>query len=158
MIDRLVYPLFAAVLLVLALYGVVRAVRHAPRRWTAVVALLVWLAWVVFMTVRPGNGRGVRLNLVPLLDGRGSAFDALLNVGVFVPLGLLLGTLGWRVLAVLATGLAVSLSIEVVQYVSDLGRTADVNDLITNTLGTGIGWVVAWLLMRVRRRVDPAVE
>ncbi|MGX5681623.1 VanZ family protein [Schumannella luteola] len=150
MIDRIVYPLFAVLLGALAIYGVVRALTHARGRRLAWTAVAVWMLATVFMTVRPGNGRGVRLNLVPVPDGRGSAFDAILNTGVFVPLGLLLATLGWRLLLALAAGLAVSLCIEVVQYVSDLGRTADVNDLITNTLGVGIGWGVAWLLSRLR--------
>lgn len=153
MIDRIVYPLFAALLLVVTVYGVVRAVRRSPRRWTVVTAIAAWAAATVFMTVRPGNGRGVRLNLVPIvLDGRGSALDAILNTAVFVPFGLLLATVGWRALVTLATALAVSLTIEIVQFVSDLGRTADVNDLITNTLGAGIGWCAARLLMRSWRR------
>ncbi|MDO7883041.1 VanZ family protein [Salinibacterium soli] len=152
MTDRFAYPLFAAVLVALAVYGVVRAITHARGRRLAWAAVVVWMLATVFMTVRPGTGRGVRLNLVPWPDGRGSAFDAILNTGVFVPLGLLLATLGWRLVLALAAGLAVSLTIEVVQYVSDLGRTADVNDLITNTLGAGIGWGAAWLLMSLRSR------
>jgi glycopeptide antibiotics resistance protein len=150
-IDRIAYPLFAAVLLVLTLYGVARAVRRSPRRWTVATALAVWLAATVFMTVRPGNGRGVRLNLTPiLLDGPGSALDAILNICVFVPLGLLLATLAWRLLPTLVLALAVSLCIEIIQYVTDLGRTADVNDLITNALGAGLGWGIAWLLLHLR--------
>jgi glycopeptide antibiotics resistance protein len=150
MVERSVYVLFAGVLVALTVIGLVRAARAStdrPRWVTA--SVLVWLAAFVFMTVRPGNGRGVRLNLVPfVVDGPGSAFDAVLNVIVFVPPGLLLAGLGWRLLAVLAAALAVTLSVEVVQYVTDWGRTADVNDLITNVSGAGLGWLVAWSIAR----------
>ena len=156
MTERILYALFAALLLALTVYGLLRAFRPRPdARAPVVAATVVWLAAVAFMTIRPGNGRGVRLNLIPIVfDGRGSAFDALLNVGVFVPLGLLLLALGWRLLAALGTGLGVSLTIEVIQYVTDAGRTADVNDLITNTLGTAIGWAVGYAVTAVRNPRD----
>ena len=154
MAERIVYLLFAALLGTLSVLGLVRAVRAstvrastARSRWV-LGAVLVWLAALVFMTVRPGNGRGVRLNLIPIaVDGPGSALDAILNIFVFVPPGLLLATIGWRLLTVLAAALATSLAIEVAQYVTDLGRTADVNDLITNVSGAALGWAVARLIM-----------
>ena len=159
MAERIVYGLFACLLLALTVYGLVRAARASTRRPPfVIVSVLVWLAALVIMTVRPGNGRGVRLNLVPfVVDGPGSAFDAILNVFVFVPPGILLATVGWRLLAVLAAALATSLTVEVVQYLTDWGRTADVNDLITNVAGAGIGWVVAWVIAWARRpdRVHP---
>jgi glycopeptide antibiotics resistance protein len=57
---------------------------------------------------------------------------------------------GWRLLPVLGAALAVSLAIEVTQYATDLGRTADVNDLLTNVLGAAIGWALARALARAR--------
>jgi glycopeptide antibiotics resistance protein len=108
------------------------------------------------MTVRPGNGRGVRVNLIPfVVDGPGSAFDAMLNVFVFVPPGILLASIGWRLLTVLAAALATSLAVELVQFATDWGRTADVNDLVTNVAGAGIGWAVAWLIAWARRPSRP---
>ncbi len=158
MSERFVYLLFAALLATLTVVGVVLALRASTDRGRtrrdalAVAGVLVWLAALVFMTVRPGNGRGVRLNLIPIVvDGPGSAFDAILNVLVFVPPALLLAVLGWRLLAVIAAAFATSFTIEVAQYVTDWGRTADVNDLITNTVGATVGWLVARLLMSVRR-------
>ena len=150
--------LFAALLVTLTVVGLVRAARASTVRspvtrptWVPI-AVLTWLAALVFMTVRPGNGRGVRLNLIPfVVDGPGSAFDAILNVFVFVPPGILLATMGWRLLAVLGAALATSLAIELAQYLTDWGRTADVNDLITNVAGAGVGWVVAWVIAWVRR-------
>ena len=157
MVERIVYGLFAAVLVALTVFGLVRAARAstvrspASPRWVPI-AVLVWLATLVFMTVRPGNGRGVRLNLIPfVVDGPGSAFDAILNTFVFAPPGILLATVGWRLLAVLAAALATSLSVEVAQFATHWGRTADVNDLITNVAGAGIGWGVAWVIAWARR-------
>uniref|UniRef100_UPI0025C2B403 VanZ family protein n=1 Tax=Herbiconiux sp. TaxID=1871186 RepID=UPI0025C2B403 len=122
----------------------------------AVLLMLVWGVSVAYMTLRTGTGLGVRLNLLPLLfDGRGSAVDAVLNVFVFVPLGLLAAAAGIRFRALLPGALAVTLSIEIAQYVMDVGRTADVNDLITNTAGACLGWAVAALVLRARRPAAP---
>ncbi len=150
MIAHLAYPLFAILLVGASAYGLVRALRGARVvSWLPVVAVAVWLIALLFMTLRHASG-GVRLNLVPIVvDGPGSARDALMNVGVFVPLGMLLATVGMRVLTVLATALAVSLSIEVTQYLLNWGRTADVNDVITNVTGAGLGWLVVWLIYRL---------
>ena len=158
-----VYPAFLLLLAGLAVFGCVRAAmpNRTPRAWI-VTAVLVWLVTTVFMTVRPGTGLGVRLNLVPfVVDGPGSAFDAFRNFFVFVPLGMLLAVLGWRLLVVLGAALAISLSIEIIQYVTNLGRTADVNDLITNIGGAALGWLVAWWIGRAvlrRRASSPAPE
>ena len=159
MAERIVYVLFAGVLVALTVAGLVGAARASNAQGPSMrptwvrVAVLVWLGALVFMTVRPGNGRGVRLQLTPfVVDGPGSAFDAVLNVAVFVPPGILLASIGWRLLAVLAAALATSLSVEVVQYLTDWGRTADVNDLLTNVAGAALGWVVARVIVWSRSR------
>lgn len=147
---------FAAILAATAIAGIVFVVRRAralPVR-TAVVAIVgaVWLAATLFMTLRPGPGIGVRVNLDPLsFAGRASEVDAVLNVGVFVPFGVLLAAAGVRLLGALLLGLGVSLFIEVAQYLGNVGRTADINDLITNVSGAAIGWGVGWAIMRVVR-------
>ena len=164
MVERIVYVLFAGVLVALAVVGLVRAARASTarppsqQRWVTV-AVIVWLVAFVFMTVRPGNGRGVRLNLIPfVVDGPGSGFDAILNVFVFVPPGILLASIGWRLLTMLAAALATSLAVELAQFATHWGRTADVNDLITNVAGAGIGWMVAWVIAWSRRPSGPRSE
>ena len=146
----LVYPAFLLLLAILAVFGCVRAAMPGrTARSGIVIAVIVWFAATVFMTIRPGTGLGVRLNLIPfVVDGPGSAFDAFRNFFVFVPLGILLAVIGWRLLAVLGTALALSLSIEIIQYLTNWGRTADVNDLITNVAGVALGWFIAWLIRR----------
>lgn len=152
MAEFFIYALFALLLFGLTIFGLIWATSAAtPRRFVAI-AVGAWLVAVVFMTVRPGSGLGVRLNLVPIVvDGPGSAFDAILNTFVFVPVGILLAVLGWRVLSALGVALGISLAIEITQYLTNVGRTADVNDLITNTLGAAIGWGAVWLIRRAVR-------
>jgi glycopeptide antibiotics resistance protein len=140
-------------LLGLTIFGLIRTFTTAPTpgRWVTL-AVAAWLVAIVFMTVRPGSGLGVRLNLIPIIvDGPGSAFDAILNVVVFLPLGVLLATAGWRLLAGVAFAFAASLGIEITQYLTDWGRTADINDIITNVAGAAIGWLVVWAIRRGRR-------
>ncbi|MFC6093178.1 VanZ family protein [Saccharothrix lopnurensis] len=72
------------------------------------------------------------------------------NVALFVPLGVVLRKAYRRgPLAVVCIGLGVSLMVEVVQYTGNLGfypcpyRIADLDDLISNTGGALLGWMVA---------------
>jgi glycopeptide antibiotics resistance protein len=77
------------------------------------------------------------------------------NIVMFVPLGVLLAMAGRtrtpRQAALIA--LACSAGIEIVQYLTNVlvssGRTADVNDLIANTLGAVLGFL-AWRAISVR--------
>lgn len=119
----------------------------APARW-ATIAIAMWLAALVYMTMRPTSSGGARLSLVPFAGGGGSARDDVLNVALFVPLGLLLATTGWRTIRTLAVASGVSLAVEITQYAGNFGRTADVNDLITNVCGAALGQVLAWSIRR----------
>ncbi|WP_461121310.1 VanZ family protein [Saccharothrix stipae] len=72
------------------------------------------------------------------------------NVALFVPLGVVLRkSYGRGPLAVVLIGLGISLAVEVVQYTGNLGaypcpyRIADVDDLISNTAGSLLGWMIA---------------
>ncbi|QQQ75711.1 VanZ family protein [Saccharothrix sp. 6-C] len=72
------------------------------------------------------------------------------NVALFVPLGVVLRkSYGRGAFAVVAIGLGISLAVEVVQYTGNLGvypcpyRIADVDDLISNTTGALVGWMLA---------------
>ncbi len=74
-----------------------------------------------------------------------------LNILFFVPYGTVLPLLGkwfrhWYI--VLPIGFVTSLTVELTQYLTGMG-VFDVDDLILNTLGSGIGFLV-WLLV-IRR-------
>lgn len=77
-------------------------------------------------------------------------FSTMLNVLFFVPLGFLLPMIWNRFRAVYRTipfGLGISLAVEVLQIFTL--RATDVNDLMTNTLGTVIGYCLAMMLQWV---------
>ena len=152
MFDLALNLLFAAVLVTVSLVAVGRGiVLTRVTRMPLVLLALIWAAAVAFMTLRPGSGLGMRLNLLPLqFDGSGSELDAVLNTFVFVPLGLVMVLAGARIRTVFWVALASTLTIEVTQYVTALGRTADVNDVITNTAGALLGGV---LMLGLRRAV-----
>ena len=165
---------YAALLAVTGVAGIVLAVRgarsgrgssdsRAPRgsriprgdRIAIAVFLAAWLAGLLFMTLRPSSGRGSLLNLVPLsFEGPGAVVDAVLNVGVFMPLGLLLAAAAIRIPVALLIGLMLSVTIELSQFVVQVGRTSDINDLITNTTGTVLGWALGAAVVHIRQRVD----
>lgn len=86
-----------------------------------------------------------------------SVLQAVFNVVLFVPWGILVRRyLGWGLLASAASALGVSLLIEATQLTGVFGaipcsyRLADVDDLLTNTLGGVLGalvapWVLRWM-------------
>lgn len=87
-------------------------------------------------------------NLVPLIDIVNSPLEyiknTILNIILFIPMGFLLPVI-WRefrsIKKVIFMGLAVSLMIEVLQIFTF--RLTDIDDLITNTLGTALGYYIA---------------
>lgn len=85
-----------------------------------------------------------------------------LNVALFVPLGFLLRSMFRRgVIVALLTGFGLSLLIELTQLTGVWGlyscayRFFDVGDLITNTVGAGVGSLLAAVIVRERRTERP---
>ncbi|SDJ76343.1 VanZ like family protein [Lentzea albidocapillata subsp. violacea] len=85
------------------------------------------------------------------------AFDQMtLNVLLFVPLGAMLMFWGGRTIGQAALiGYGVSLLIEGSQLLW-ANRIFDVDDLITNTTGTALGWLGALAAVKVHARVTAA--
>lgn len=84
------------------------------------------------------------------------------NAALFVPLGIVLRkAYGKGVLATVFIGLGVSLIVEVVQYTGNMGiypcpyRISDVDDLISNTSGSLLGWMIAPVAIVVPALPDP---
>lgn len=145
-----VFPVAALAFAVL-LWSLHRRARLTPQRAVVSLTLCVYLAGVIANTVfpifldKPSSGQpwDTYLNLVPLVGYE--VVDAVTNVVVFVPLGVLLPLFfvrapWWRVLLL---GAGLSLLIEVAQYVTANllggGHVADVNDLLFNVVGAIIG-------------------
>ena len=93
------------------------------------------------------------INLIPFNDG----FDisGILNIIFFMPFGFLLPTL-WKkyrsFFSTLSYGIIFSFIIEIGQLFTK-NRATDINDLIMNTLGTIIGWIIFNSLRKVFKKL-----
>lgn len=91
-----------------------------------------------------------RIVLIPFADMIQGPIDTILNVILFIPLGIFLPMLYKRydkIGKAALTGFLLSLSIEFCQMF-DCG-ISDINDLITNTVGTCLGFLIYRLLSNV---------
>lgn len=94
----------------------------------------------------------IQLNLIPFVTLQNYPIHYLLNVFLFIPLGLLLPIL-WESFTkfrnTLLTGFGFSLFIEISQLLTF--RVTDIDDLITNTCGTIIGFLIITFCIRMSR-------
>lgn len=159
------WPLLASALICAAAWAAIRSVMRAPARRIALEALfagyIAAVAYVVFFL--PGAGADVvgpvwpSINLVPARTILGIVHDhpgmvswqLVGNALLFVPLGMLLPSLGRRFrrfAATAATGLAVSAGIELVQLAmlltSVARRSVDIDDVSLNVTGACLGFLV----------------
>lgn len=97
----------------------------------------------------------VWLHLTPLVDVAEDPIGIILNIALFLPLGLLLPLVAPVESARRAVllGFLASLMIEATQFLAAItvspGRIADVDDLIGNTLGALLGFVLFRLLVMI---------
>jgi glycopeptide antibiotics resistance protein len=165
---------------VVVLLGLLQRLRRrggltAPRAAVAL-AVAVYAAGVVANTVfplyrdKPAADLPWHAALVLVPFAEYEVADAVQNVLVFVPLGILVALLLARPTAVRTTavGALVSLAVEVIQYVTahvlGAGHVADASDLVCNTAGALLGYgllaaavrvpVLARLVARFRRPGD----
>ena len=103
---------------------------------------LVFCSTVIYRKVCEGAGH----NFIPFWSyGKPElVVENIMNVVVFVPVGILLGSLlrgkgSW--LIALAVGMGISLSIETMQYVFHRGF-AEVDDVMHNTVGCILGYMI----------------
>lgn len=101
----------------------------------------------------------VNLQLIPLAGIREDGRNAVLNAVLFVPLGFLLPLL-WRSFErgskTIFFGLGMSVCIELLQLFTF--RATDINDILTNTLGTAAGFGIFQILNRHRSKLDEGTE
>jgi len=163
--------LVALVLLGAILFGVRsrRGSRRTAARTTVLdLAVATWLALTLLVTVVPmGRTGGPPIGFVPFLDvydriasGFGTlsseAPDIVLNVLLFMPFGvwaaLRLGR-SWMTAAVVG-GAILSVGIEVSQALEATGRAASTTDVVTNTVGTALGFLVGLGIRRAGEHPD----
>lgn len=92
----------------------------------------------------------LNLNIIPFVDMTSDLSGTLLNVMLFIPLGMFLPLL-WKQFRhlgqTLLFGFCLSLSIELLQIFTL--RATDINDLITNTAGSFAGYWLCFLICRI---------
>ena len=129
------------------------------------VLLVGWAVVTVFVTLlrsEPNEFAARQCNLQLFLAWREAYqrftlqiwLNVLLNIALFVPLGVLLPLL-WKPFrkwyAALGAGFGVSLLIELAQLFTGRGM-CDVDDLFTNTLGAMLGWCAAMLVLALHQK------
>lgn len=111
--------------------------------YLAAVYLFVGMPTLQFMRFE------LSLTLIPFLPMIADLKNTILNIILFVPLGIMLPFL-WRkfrmLRATMLFGFGMSLSIEILQILTY--RATDINDLIANTLGTVLGYFIFSVLSR----------
>ena len=137
----------AAVVLIpifMILYGTVYS-RNTQKSLSC--CLFCLYLWAVFSLVGIPNilyfRPEINLNLIPFYGIVEDLKNSILNIALFVPLGCFLPVLWSRFrkpASVVFFGLGLSVFIEVLQMLTF--RATDVNDLITNVLGTVIGFFI----------------
>jgi hypothetical protein len=111
------------------------------------------LLFVLLLTLWPAPHEAKRSALTPvwcLVCGSIGMQDVLQNLAMLLPFGFGLGLLGWRPARAVLAGLALACTVELLQYTVVPGRDASLSDVVTNTLGTALGALLAsridWLL------------
>ncbi len=114
------------------------------------------LGAVLVSTLAPAPGSAAAAAGTPLsciLCGSSGLRDFLLNILLFVPLGCLLYRVGLPALRVLLFGFGLSLLIETIQFILPIGRDASLSDVLSNSLGAGLG---AALALHLRNLTSPS--
>ena len=95
---------------------------------------------IAALTLLPAGGATTRR--LCLVCGPIAGADVLLNLIMFLPVGLGLSLLGasWR--ATLATALGVTVIVEILQFVLPLGRITSLSDIVSNFSGAVLGAVI----------------
>lgn len=168
-----VLPLIAAACAVSAVFLYKKKRRHILRHEIFVGLFLWYLFMMLYLTIPFSNlyysiidGRiAVRgsVNLIPFANisrmlhvgGGDAAINILGNIVMFLPLGLFLPLLWKRFDSFKETvlcGAVLSLAIEIIQSFSF--RSADIDDVILNTAGVIVGFILYRLLIKIWPKIN----
>ena len=121
-----------------------------------IISTYVFCYYLIGVLTMTGIGKikdfSPRLVLIPFLDMVSGPADTVLNVFLFIPFGFFLSLMYKKynhISKIALTGVLLSLAIEFVQMFG-MGST-DINDLITNTIGTCLGYCLYILLSKLTR-------
>ena len=156
LLDRLCGAIVSLPLVLI--YAFVWDRERAKRRWGWIALLTLYLNAMYIVIGVPGVRYIVwdpTINWIPFQDfSAGNIEGMILNAVMFTPLGFLLPACferyrNWG--RTLAAGFLTSLTVELIQLFTF--RATDVDDLIMNTLGTILGFLLAKLILRRRTAV-----
>jgi glycopeptide antibiotics resistance protein len=126
---------------------------------------LLLLKHVMPNLILNGQASGDSINVIPLLTlARQDLSTSLLNVLLFMPFGFGLPFIADLPMKnVVAFGMLFSILIELLQLVTGLVagltfRVADINDVIFNTVGVALGYVLFLGFARIYRHISPNWE
>ena len=153
LLDRLCGAIVSLPLVLV--YSFVCDRERAKRRWGWMALLALYLNAMYIVIGVPGIQYicwDPTLNLIPFQDFSASNIEGMiLNAAMFAPFGFLLPAYFERYRRwgrTLAAGFLTSLTVEAIQLFTL--RATDVDDLIMNTLGTVVGFLLAKLIFRHR--------
>ncbi len=96
---------------------------------------------VAIATLAPGDPAGPTGGFACIFCGDRALADVLINIVLYLPVGVGLAMSGTRLSRIVLAGVLLSSSIEAVQVILP-GRDASIGDVVANTLGTGLGAVI----------------
>lgn len=137
--------------------------RRKPNWMPGRVLAIVTLILIAALTLTPLNGGGTRLLSVVPHPGNiaDSAYQVQVvgNIAMFVAFGAFL-TLAApvRLVSTVVVAAAVSLAIEVAQWVLATGRFADSTDVLFNTVGAALGYALSHALTGDRARTPSKAD
>ena len=124
------------------------------RRFFRAVPVAVAIGLIALLTLEPRPRQAPLSAATPwhcLVCGPVGSVDVLLNIALFMPLGFTLFRVGYRPLPAALIGLGISSLVELLQATIVAGRDPSLSDLLTNTLGTGLGALLAHAFPRLVR-------
>jgi len=128
--------------------------RHVkPGVGVGAVVIALALVAIGMATLVPGRGPGAEPSFGCIVCGERGLADAIVNVILFVPLGVGFALLGTRLRGAVLGGALASALVEFAQLTVIPGRDPSVGDLLFNTLGTVAGYGVL-LLVPILARLD----
>ena len=159
MLNKIIEILLSAVLLIPVL-GLLNKIRFHSRKKTALYFVFAVYLSAVYLFVGMPTVQFLRfalsLTLIPFLPMLADLKNTVLNIFLFIPLGIGLPFL-WKqyrsLKAAVLFGFCMSLSIELLQILTY--RATDINDIIANTLGAALGYLIFHIASRI---IPPVAE
>lgn len=145
--EGLLSVLCLGVVIIFAFYGLKRGWRRIIGLILGEYVFVIYCSTVIYRTEVDGNGHEFKpfWSYEAIENGRSELLvENIMNVVVFVPIGMMLGSLlrvkgSW--LIAMMVGMGISLSIEAMQYFFHRGF-AETDDVMHNTIGCILGYML----------------